>query len=317
MHIPVRPLLSVLAVAEHGSFSRAAEALGVTQPALSKSIKMLEQAIGGEVLTRSAAGSQLTALGKIIVRGGKNLRMLMEGLDREVEAYGSNLSGPLRIGATPGVMAGLVPEALARTAQAESKLVATVTAGLDDILAPALRHGELDLVVGALEELTPGESEIIQHRIMDDAFLLAVAADGPLAEARKVWLGDLVDRPWVLPTVNTSSFSTLSAMFMAAGLSWPANAISTNSVAVQERLICNASRIGFVSRTELVGRSLPFKVLQLAEAPPQAVALKLRKNTVLSPVAELFIEQLKQVASRMDERGQNINGLATPRHRAL
>lgn len=304
MHIPLRPLLSVLAVAEHGSFGRAAEALGVTQPALSKSIRLLEEAIGGAVLTRGATGSQLTDLGRIVMRGGKNLRMLMDGLDREVEAHGFNLVGPLQIGATPSVMAGLVPTALARAAQAEPHLVATVTAGLDDILAPALRHGELDLVIGALEAGVAGEGEIVQHRIMDDAFLLAVGPDHPLAGAGAgdIRLRDLIDRAWVLPTVNTSTFRTLHAMFTAAGASWPANAIRTNSVAVQESLICQAGRIGIVSRTELVGRTLPFTVLPLSEAPPQAVALKLRKNVLLSPAADLFIEQLRRVAAELHQR---------------
>ncbi|WP_313442209.1 LysR family transcriptional regulator [Novosphingobium sp.] len=300
MRIVPRHLQAVLAVVEHGSFGRAADALGMSQPALSKNIALLEKRIGAKVFDRGARGSSLTDAGRIIARRAADLDSLLFGVEEELRGHVRDLVGPLKVGATPPVMIGLVPEAMSRAAQAVPNMIASITAGLDVNLVPALQRGEIDLLVSSNDDIHAVPPDLVHARLMDEYFLIGVAPRHRLAGEPQIRIEDLREEAWVLPSEATMSHQILDALFTAAGVPWPERAIHTDAVAAQERLICNANRVAVVSRLQLVGRDLPFPAIPLAHAPSRVVGVKQRKNVAPSPLAEIFVGNLHDIAAEID-----------------
>src|SRR5262249_44071374 len=148
-------LTAVLTIVRHGTFHRAADALGVSQPALSKTISLLERRIGYKVFERGARGVKLTEIGQIVVRRAEQLDLLLARMREELSLFSQHREGPLVVGTTPSMMLGLVPEALARLGVSHPNLVVRLVEALDDQLTPALERGEIDLLVGPVLGLHP------------------------------------------------------------------------------------------------------------------------------------------------------------------
>src|SRR5262245_25088069 len=101
--MPLNPkrLADLLAIAEHGSFSRAAAATRVSQPALSLSISVLEKELSVRVLIRERKGVRLTDFGEILVRSARALQSTLGQAEEEIRLARQDTSGPLTIGASP------------------------------------------------------------------------------------------------------------------------------------------------------------------------------------------------------------------------
>ena len=96
MAIDPRQLANLLAVAKHGSFNRAAAALGLSQPALSNSIRQLERRLGVSVLDRTSSGSTLNEFGNILIRQAQTVEALLLQAGEEVRLRKLGIDGPLR-----------------------------------------------------------------------------------------------------------------------------------------------------------------------------------------------------------------------------
>ncbi|WP_137701313.1 pca operon transcription factor PcaQ [Marimonas lutisalis] len=137
-------------IAREGSLKRAAETLHLTQPAISKTLKELEDILGATLLTRSRAGTSLTRQGEVFLHFARaSLASLQQGLD-EVHETGTNARARLRVGALPSVAAWLMPPVAREFAALAPDAVLQIIDGPHGYLTDRLRLGELDLVIGRL-----------------------------------------------------------------------------------------------------------------------------------------------------------------------
>lgn len=150
MDIDGRHLRQVLAIAEHGSFSRAAQELHLTQPALSRSIRALEGALGAEVFERGRTGVELTAVGRVVLRHAQATRVATNELLREVARLQGLEQGDLRIGAGPYGGAVLVGPVAGRLHRQHPRLNIQVIVAPWKELPARLHSRDLDLVVAEL-----------------------------------------------------------------------------------------------------------------------------------------------------------------------
>jgi DNA-binding transcriptional LysR family regulator len=154
MTLDLRQLRHVLALAEHGSFGRAAAALHMTQPALSRSVKVLEEQIGAELFERSATGVTPTDDGRLLIQRAQALVQAADELDREVQRRRVPGSGQLVVGAGPYPGDTIVPVALARFVAAHPLVrVRALIRGDWDELLRRLRSRELDFFVAETSTL--------------------------------------------------------------------------------------------------------------------------------------------------------------------
>lgn len=297
MALDARHLSYLLAIHEHGSLSRAATALGVSQPALSNSIAVLERRLGVRVLARSARGAQVNELGAILVRRSRELRSLLIGAEQEIELRRHGHSGPLAIGATPSLVENLIPQTLRRLHRDSSALSITVVEGHDDLLDAGLLSGELDMAIAAVGR-PETSAELIEEFLLADPLVLGVGYDSPLAGRAVVPLAQARERPWVVPRPGGSAYAQVHATFLNAGVPWPDNYVSTNSAVLTKRLISQSDAVGLVNSLTLLGWEVPIWPVRLPEAGIRNIGVRRRRIRELTPLAIRFLEILRDVSAK-------------------
>ncbi len=199
----LRPLRTLVSIADYGSFAAAAETLGLTQSAVSLQIKALEVSLGQSLFDRSHRPPQLTEQGRQLV---VEARQILSLYDRLFQADGDGmLAGELALGAVPTALGSIMPPALATLRTQHPKLSIRVTSGLSEELAGLLRSGSLDAaLVSEPQHLAEG---LLARQVYQDPLVVIAPpetkgkSDRDLLEAnpfiqfsRRAWAGEEIDR---------------------------------------------------------------------------------------------------------------------------
>lgn len=225
--IKLRHLEVFLEAARLKSVSRAAEALSLTQPAVSRTLRELETATGRTLFERDGRGIRLSPFGEMLLpHAGAAMAATRAGLDTLV-GLGAASGAPLRLGALPTVSSTLIPSAVAafRSTGVPSRL--WITTGENRVLLDQLRRGDLDLMVGRLPapELMLGLSF---EPLFKDRVTLVVAAEHPLLDGA-LTAERLGGYPMLLPGPDSIIRPYAERLFMEHGLPLPGDAIETVS----------------------------------------------------------------------------------------
>ncbi len=188
MAITLRQLRYLDALATHGHFGRAADASGISQPALSMQIRGLEAALGGALVERGPAGATLTEFGSEVVGRSAHVLALIRDLEELPAARAAVLSGPLRVGIIPSVAPYLLPKLIVAAQEEYPELRLTIRESITRSLVAELAAGNLDAIVASLPL---GNGDLAEAPAFDDAFLLAAPRSSPHAR-RKPALTELI-----------------------------------------------------------------------------------------------------------------------------
>jgi len=199
-----RRMEMLLAVAAHGSFTRAASALSFSPPAVSQQMGLLERDAGATLFERSARGVRLTAAGDALVRHAELMRSQLVDARAELHAISQAAGGRLAFGSFPTATAALAARAIADFHAAHEGVDLQVIDGEPYESVARLRVRELDLaLIFGLDNwpatmdyegnLVARENEIEQLMLFDDPFLLLLPVDHRLADAEEVRLVELAD----------------------------------------------------------------------------------------------------------------------------
>lgn len=150
-------LRHLLAINEHRSFRKAADALCLTQPALSRSIQTLEDELGVKLIDRAGRRNALTAYGEQVVRNAKRILFEVDELRRSVALLQDGQIGTVSIGFGPTAAAILMTPFLAEMASRHPKVQVTVSRGSVDLLVHALRNEAVDIIAVDHRALIPAE----------------------------------------------------------------------------------------------------------------------------------------------------------------
>ena len=179
----LRQLQYLRLLAEHGSFSRAAEAAHVTQPTLSAGIQELERTLEAPVVDRARSGVILTAVGEEVVRRGNDILARTEDLVQAARAAGQPLTGRFRLGVIPTIAPFLLPRALPLLRERFPKLKLFLREDLTHRLIEGLKSGALDAALIALPYDTAG---LETAPISEDELLAMAPANHPLTANDKI-----------------------------------------------------------------------------------------------------------------------------------
>jgi len=185
----------VVAVAEHQSFSRAADACAITQPALSERIKRIESNLGVELFERNKRAVRVTAVGERLIAKAQELLDDAAELDEIVSSANEPLAGRLQLGIIATLGPYLMPLVLPQLRHEYPDLTLILQEGLTDSLIAALHTGTLDAVIAA--EPIHG-SGLDQIDLFYEPFILAIPAQHELAKRRLVNAADLSGNDMVL-----------------------------------------------------------------------------------------------------------------------
>jgi len=181
-------------IADQRHIGRAAEALGLTQPALSKGLRRLEQAMGAKLVRRTPKGVELTPEGVVLVSHVSQLRLSLADVAREIADLGKGRSGQLRIGVGPGHVENLLRPACSALVEHAPNVTLTVLVAANDALLPALRKGDLDLIVSGIP--VPQFEDLVQESLIDDDIVVFASASHRLAKLKRVTVAELARERW-------------------------------------------------------------------------------------------------------------------------
>jgi DNA-binding transcriptional LysR family regulator len=243
MTFNLQQLHAFTTIVESGSLGRAAELLHVTQPALSRSIKRLEEQIGASLFERHSKGMQLTAIGEALLPHATLLQREADNAREEIDAMRGLAKGTIRVGAVASIATLVLPLAVSGVLKRWPNLRVQIIEGVWDRLADSLLKQEIDL---ALSMAVPDTDEIaaITDCCREDSSYVVAALDHPLRDKANLCLADTLDQQWCLPPRGTGPFEHLERVFAEHGLGLPEIAVETRSITVLKSLV---TRAGFLS----------------------------------------------------------------------
>ncbi|MGY4749744.1 pca operon transcription factor PcaQ [Pannonibacter sp. Q-1] len=216
--VKYRHIQCFLEVARRRSLVKAADALAITQPAVSKTLKELEDILGVRLFERSRKGVELTQFGDVLLHyAGASLAALKQGLDSVAQARMSGDSF-LNVGVLPSVAARIFPEAVQRFEAEAIGTVLTMEAGPNRFLLGRLRVGELDLVVGRLADPEQMQGLSFTH-LYSESVSLVVRRGHPLLDEPSADLARIADFTVLYPTREAIIRPYVERLMIANGVS--------------------------------------------------------------------------------------------------
>lgn len=295
----LRDLDILMAVVQSGSMGKAAQRLNLFQPAVSKSIADLEQALGVRLLDRSRRGVEPTQYGLALARrGAAAFDELKRGV-QEIEFLSDPTAGELRVGGSDPTVGGIIPAIIDRISRKHPRVVFRVIHGSSDRqLIQALRDRDVDLIVARLPQQPDGDLDV--EILFNEPLLVAAGENNPWARRRHVELAQLIGEPWVLPRPETWVGSLVADTFSAHGLEPPRNVAFCNSMLMNHALLATGRYLAVFSNSflhlsarRLAIRTLPMK-FTLQAHPFGIMTLK---NRTLSPIAKVFVAHAREIGS--------------------
>jgi len=194
-----RQLERFVDVVESGSLSRTSRHLHISQPALSKSLRMLEEQLGTKLLERGPRGVKLTKFGDLFYRRARSITAQFRRVRDDLDELRGAATGHVALGATPGpgVLDRIVPAAVSRIAAKRPQLRLTIRSGTSQELLPALHQGDLDILFTVLDERVKGPDLKVEI-LFEDHFVLVVKRRHPLLSKSEITLSDLTAFRWAL-----------------------------------------------------------------------------------------------------------------------
>ena len=269
--ITLRHLRALVALSDLKLIARVSEALGLTQPAVSKQIAELAKIVGVPVVTRDRNRLYLTPIG---IRLADHARQALGQLDRaafDIDAMTSVVSGSVSIGVVSSVAPMLLPRTIALFKRSTPQANVSVFEGHFVELLPQLETGKLDLLIARIWQ--PQELEgIDQMQLFSEPVVVVAGRNHPMGQTEDVKWADVASYPWILPQPNSVARQAVDALFAANGLSPPSNTIASLSLALNLELLRVMPALGL----------LPQRLAQAQAARGEIITLPLDTHDLLS-----------------------------------
>lgn len=298
----LRQLEYFLRVAQRKNISTAAVELNITQPTLTKSIKLLEDQLGVKLFDRLPRGVALTSYGLTLLRHAEAVHVQVKDAGHEITALRNGTFGTVRIGAGPAWLRSHLPLAVARVIAKHPAIHVQVDGSFDETLLRALRQGELDFVVAEIPA-PEDQQDLDIVRLTSDILGVCCRSQHPLASRRKLSMRDLLQYPWVKPPRVTRAQRRLNALFVARDLPPPKGAVESGSMALLLNVLRHSDALTFmVSKTLLAREGEGLVMLKVPDLTlSREAGIVTRRDGWLSPAALHIIEELKLICAEEPE----------------
>lgn len=288
-------------IAELEHIGRATEKLHRTQPALTSSVRRLEQACGTPLLEKAGRGIRLTPAGRVMLKWARRMRFDAEDARREIGDIGRGLSGHVRVGIVPTAAQFLLPRAVRQLIAEAPQVTIKTVVGLVDSLKPLLRGGEIDLMVGTE---TTDEGDFVSQRLAEDHIVVAASATHEVLHAATS-LRDLTRYRWVLQPPGAPTRDWLDHTFDRKRLPRPVVQVESTMLLTLPALIAETGLLSFISRRHLeaAGGLSPLREVPLKDTTmKRRLVATSRASSYQLPATTRLIELLAE-AGRQEMPG--------------
>ncbi len=225
---------------------KAAEILHVSQPAVTKTIRELEEALGVAVFERDGRGIRITRYGEVFLRhAGAALTALRQGMDSVSQELFES-APPVRIGALPTVSTRIMPRAMTMFLTEKTGSRVKIVTGDNAVLMEQLRIGDLDLVVGRLASPEKMTGLSFEH-LYSEQVVFTVRAGHPLLDAGRSIFDGFADYPVLMPTRGSIIRPSVEQFLIANGVASLPTQVETVSDAFGRAFVRSSDAIWIIS----------------------------------------------------------------------
>jgi DNA-binding transcriptional LysR family regulator len=292
----LRDLDVLMVVVQAGGIGKAAGRLGVSQPAVSKSIADLEGTLGVRLLERSRQGITPTPYAIALVKRGTAIFDELRHGFHDVEFLADPSAGEVRIGATEPLSVAVIAPAINQLSRQFPRIRFCVTVGDATTLFRGLVDRHFEVAFSRMYKPLPDEFDV--DTLFEDTLIVAAGARNPLTRRRKLALSDLVNEPWATFPFESLFGSLIEEVFRVRGLTPPQPTVTSLSPYLLNELRATGHFLSIVPRFCL---ALPRKNPAIAALPislPETrvpVAIVSLKNRMLSPRVKLFLDHVRLI----------------------
>ena len=236
LHFQLQHLEAFAAVANAGSLGKAAQSLNTSQPALSRTIRNLEVQVGESLFERHTRGMQLTQAGQTLLPHANAIVSERARAAEELLALKGMARGTVRVGAIPGVAAGVLPQAIRRLMDGYPRLRIEVIEDTWDRLSLLLLTYQLDIALAAVGGQLDAGLMPVKDCCWKDRSTIVSASSHPL-QSRPVRLIDTHAQRWAMPPRGSPPYLAFSSVWASRGLEAPEVFVETRSAGLIKSLV--------------------------------------------------------------------------------
>lgn len=296
-------LRNLVAVSRAGSVRQAARDRHLSQPAITRSIKLLEEELGCDLLHRQSHGVLPTASGRALIERALAIEAELRSARNEIAEIESVVTGDIRVSASPTVAVNLMPRAILALKEARPRVAVHVDEGVYPQVLPSVRAGDIDLAVCLMpDELS--EPELQAEVLLEDSLTPAVRRGHPLTRENDLDLGDLLDGEWIIFGRRGEDRDIYEQTFRLNGFEPPRSTLESTSFTCAMALVEKSDYLVLVPRQIFADRSRTWPVVPLSLRTPMqpwTIAAITRSGEIPSPACAALLRELRAAAMPEDQ----------------
>jgi DNA-binding transcriptional LysR family regulator len=297
MSLSLAQLRQFVALAEAGSVGGAARALGVSQPAATKSLRALEAQLGVALVRRTARGTELTKHGHTFLLRARSACREIERGQAELADAVTQASGPIVLGASPAAAAALLPGPL-KLFRRDFPVDIRIVEGMPVATLPRVRDESLDFALGPSMRASLA-GDLVCVPLYPNEMAIVVRRGHRLAATRS--LADLLDSEWITAGLGTASL-VVDDMFTAAGFPTPRWVIRCESIPGLIAITAQSDLIATIPKS-LLGLGIADRLLETIcvreKMASSTMSLFMKRDLPLSVAAGRLVRLIKEEAKRL------------------
>ena len=297
--VELRHLAALQAIAEHGSFGRAAEALGYTQSAVSQQLATLEKLVGQRLVDRPGGPrpAELTEAGRMLLTHADAIVARLRAARADLSALAAGEAGALRVGAFQSAGARLLPQLLRRFSEAWPRVEVSLTEAEDDVLSRRSRRATSTWRSWCCRSRS---APIETTELLRDPYVLVTQTGSPLARRRTPPSFREIGR---LPLVGYRSCigaRQVEARMRASGVE-PTFAFRSDDNATIQEMVAAGMGVALIPRLTVNEADSRVTLVDLeGRMPPRLIGLAWHRDRYRPPVAEAFIEAARDLCRELE-----------------
>ena len=273
-----------------------ASLLGLSQPAISSTLKVLESGCGQTLFERTPRGLLPTRASLDILFPVRRALNELRHIDTDISALQGTLQGVVQVGALPLGRTRILPEAIVRLMREHPGIQVITNESPFDLLATEVRAGDVDFIFGALRS-TAYASDLSGEALLTEEMVVLARRGHPLYSKSTVQ-AELADAQWVLPRAGSPARHMLDDCFTAFGIAPPRPMVESGDMAIIRGLLLRSDMLAAVSahqlEAEIASGELCILPLELRHTS-RAIGLTSRTASLHSPVAKALMDVIRQV----------------------
>lgn len=296
MKLDERHLIQLAAVVKSGSVTEGAALLGLTQPAVSRTLALLEQRVGEPLFVKGKRPVQPTPLGRALADHGQAMLSASRKASSLVDGFHKGSTGMVRVGGTPFFMDALIAGMIAEFQNARPDIRVEQSYGYLPELRAAMEADRIDLAICPIDILEEGSGMRFQV-VLPGRNVVACRATHPLLMHRKLEPKRLLDFPWIAPPTGSPLYADLHSLALSLGATeikvrYSGGSLTSaiNYMKASDALTILPHSVVFAYRSEKAITALPVDIPH----PERALGLLRRAEGLRTPAVDAFVAHIAQ-----------------------